>query len=64
MGEKKRYLLTRENAQKVMKAALDEIYNAKPVEFRIEMKGAVDEIPMLHVEYDCYAYDAEIGQRY
>ena len=62
MAKEKYYILSRDEAKRQAICALDEIYNAQPVRFRFELSGAVDELPMMHVEYDCYAYDQKVGR--
>lgn len=64
MAKEKHYILTRDEARRQAICAIDEIYNAQPVKFRFELSGAVDEVPMMHVEYDCYAYDAKVGRAF
>ena len=55
MAEKKFYL-TEEHAIEVLTEAVHEVWSHKPTKIWIALKGSVDELPVLHVEYDSYAY--------
>jgi len=54
-----RYFLTEDSAKKLLTEAVEEVYSHRPVYFKIALSGAVDKLPMLHVEYDGHAYHIE-----
>ena len=57
MAEKKRYYLTKDNAQALMDAVIEEVYTHSVTKFQVELTAAIDELPMVHVEYDAHAHD-------
>ena len=64
-----RFYLSEERAIECVTEAIKEVWEKKPTMINIRLKGSVDEIPMLHVEYECYAfggggYDIEVGEEY
>ena len=61
MAEKKFYL-TEEHAIAVLTEAAHEAWAHNPTRVRISLEGSVDELPMLHVEYDSYAYTLAVGK--
>lgn len=62
MAEKKKFYLTEEHAIAVLTEVVHEAWAHKPTRVRISLEGSVDELPMLHVEYDCYAYALAVGK--
>lgn len=57
MAEKKRYYLTKDNAQALMDAVIEEVYTHSVTKFRVELTAAIDELPIVHVEFDAHAHD-------
>lgn len=54
-----KYFLTENSAKKLLTEAVEEVYSHRPVYFKIRLSGGVDELPMLHVEFDGHAYQIE-----
>lgn len=48
------YFFPEEEAIATMTQAIKEAYSHKPTYINISIEGAVDELPMLHVEYEAY----------
>lgn len=61
MAIQKRYYLTRDNAHSLMDAVIEEVYSKSVTKFRLELTAAVDELPMVHVEYDAHAHDFAVN---
>lgn len=59
MAKIARYFLTENSAKKLLTDAVEEVYSHRPVYFKITLSGAVDNLPMLHVEYDGHVYHIE-----
>ena len=60
----RRFYLSEEMAVEFMTKTIKEVWSKKPTMIRISLEGSIDELPMLHVEYDCYAYSIEVGTEY
>lgn len=60
------YILPEEEAIATMTQAIREAYAHKPTYINISIEGAVDELPMVHVEYEAYGarmlFDTPIGK--
>ena len=56
-----RYYLAKETAQAVMNKVIADVYDHAVTKFHVALTAAVDELPMLHVEFDAHAnqYSAE-----
>lgn len=58
MAVEREYILTRENAIKAVNKVINEIYDHRPQKMTVILTAGVDEIPMIHVEYDALVYNA------
>lgn len=61
MAESK-YYLTKEMAIEALTNAVDEVYKSRPLRLMISLEGAVNKLPMIHVEYDGFAFDKAVGK--
>lgn len=48
------YFFPEEEAIAAMTQAIKEAYSHRPTYINISIEGAVDELPMVHVEYEAY----------
>ena len=60
------YFFPEEEAVATMTQAIKEAYAHKPTYIHISIEGAVDELPMVHVEYEAYGsrvlFDTPVGK--
>ena len=60
------YYFPEEEAIATMTQAIKEAYSHGPTYINISIKGAVDELPIVHVEYEAYGsrvlYDTPVGR--
>lgn len=57
MAKDREYHLTKDNAQALMDAVIEEVYTHSVTKFRVELTAAIDELPIVHVEFDAHAHD-------